>query len=93
MISGYCGDECLDGYGIIEGTNICDKCAVECLTCSIANNPRKCLRCANNEYFLSDDATTCLKCPYEYALNSSSGECILVCSDGYYKDSEVRECM
>ena len=81
----------MDGYGVISGTNMCDKCALECLTCSEANNPSKCLRCAN-DYYLSDDYEMCLKCDYEYALNISTGVCVLICSDGYFKDTKIRQC-
>ena len=44
---------------IISGTNICDNCAIKCLTYTLVNDSKKYLRCANN-YYLIDNSTAYL---------------------------------
>ena len=70
---------------IIKGTNICDKCAPECETCTLAFNSQKCLRCANN-YSLNTNGTVCLKCAANYAIDPVTSLCVVNCPAGYYNN-------
>ena len=56
----------------------------------MVNDKTTCLTCAVDYY---KSVELCVKCNKGYFQSKINNECSKLCEDGYYGDSELRECM
>ena len=82
-----CGNSCGDGEFVVEGSQVCAKCAFSCLRCS-GTQPEQCTACRN-------EATGSIlpEATHSYLLPTPDGnECVSECTPGHFKNRDIGEC-
>lgn len=82
--TGYCLEECWDGYAAAENSYVCTPCHSTCLTCALPGDQFACVSCnasaATHQYF------------QESTAGSQTGQCVNACNTSYFRNASEFVC-